>query len=113
MLHIKEYEENLIFNCMLEEFNIEDVNNVLTHIMLRPEKSFIVNLSGVSKIKNTTLKFLKKITKTNKISLCNLEAEVFAAINLLNYDKSFNIYPNEESSIIKTLEFKNRKFKVV
>lgn len=113
MNKVREHNENIIFRCKTDELNIKDIESVKKLMDIQPEKPVIVNLSGVSKIKNTTLGLLNKIAEQNKLSLCSLEADVFAAINLLNYDKKFNIYPDEESSIVKAPELKNRRFKVV
>jgi len=113
MLNIREHNENIIISCNTEKLETDDVVKMKDFLLKQPEKSIVVNLSGVSKIKSTTLGLLKKVAEQNAVSLCSLDADVFAALNLLNYDKNFSIFPDEESSIIKAPELKNRRFKVV
>ena len=113
MLHISEHNENIVFKCKSEELKSDDVKGVLELMEKMPEKTAVVNLSGVSKIKKTTLNLLKTVSQQNQLSLCSLDADIFAVINLLNYDKYFNIYPDEISSIEKKPELKNRRFKIV
>ena len=82
-----------------------------------PSSPFIV-ISAIKTSQRLTTKekeqiCKKSISEQNKLSLCSLEADVFAVINLLQYDKAFSIYPNEESGVDGKNELINRRFKVV
>lgn len=113
MIQIRENEEKIVLRCNETIFGLEDIKDLEQMVQSKPEKKVVVNLEGVSSIKNSALSLLKKISEQNKLSLCSLDADIFAVINLLNYDKAFNIYPTEISSIEEKNELINRRFKVV
>lgn len=112
MIQVRENNENIIFQCE-DELNINDVENVKRFIKEQEKKPIVINLKGVSSVKNSTLNVLKEIAEQNKLSLCSMDADIFAAINLLKYDSFFHIFPNEESVFEDKYELKNRRFKVV
>ena len=112
MIQVRENDENIVFQCE-KELNINDVECVKNFIKNEEKKSIVINLKGVSSVKNSTLNVLKEIAEQNKLSLCSLEADIFAAINLLKYDNVFHIFPNEESVFEDKYELKNRRFKIV
>ncbi len=112
MIRIRDTQEKLICDCG-HELEPEDVAMV-KHIVSATEKNrVIMNMEKVSSVKNNTLTLLKEISEQNKLSLCNLDADIFAVLNLLNYDDYFSIYPCEESCIEDKFELKNRRFKIV
>ena len=112
MIQVRENNENIIFQCE-NELNINDVESVKKFIAEQGNKSVVINLEGVSSIKNTALNVLKEIAEQNKLSLCSVDADVFAVMNLLKYDKVFHFFPNEESVVEDKYELKNRRFKIV
>ena len=113
MIQVRENENNIVLKCSQTNFNTADVSMLEKVVEQNPQKRVVVNLEGVSSVKNSTLSILKKISEQNKLSLCSLDADVFAVINLLQYDKAFSIYPNEESGVDGKNELINRRFKVV
>lgn len=112
MIQVRENNENIVFQCE-EELNINDVENVKKIINNEEKKPIVINLKGVSTVKNSTLNILKEIAEENSLSLCSLDADIHAVINLLKYDNVFHIFPNEESAFEDKYELKNRRFKIV
>lgn len=112
MIQIRENEENIIFQCE-NELEVRDVENVKKIIAKQKQKPIVINLKGVSTIKNSALNILREIAQQNRLSLCSLDADIYAAMNLLKCDNFFHIFPNEESVFEDKYELKNRRFKVV
>ena len=112
MIQIREKDERIIFQCD-KTLEMSDVVDVKEFIEKQREKQVVINLEGVSSIKNSTLKVLKEIAEQNKLSLCSLDADVHALLNIMNYDNVFHIFPTEESVFEDRYELKNRRFKVV
>jgi len=112
MIQIREKDERIIFQCntTLEMSDVVDVKEIIEK---QREKQIVINLEGVSSVKNSTLKVLKEIAEQNKLSLCSLDADVYALLNIMNYDNVFHIFPTEESVFEDRYELKNRRFKVV
>ncbi len=113
MIHIRDFDENLIIKTSTTELKQEDIKALNECVKKNFEKRVVVNMENVSEVKTTALNELKKVAEQNKLSLCSLEADMHAVINLLKYDKSFCIYPTEESSMQDRYELKTRRFKVV
>ena len=112
MIQIRENNENIIFQCE-QSLEMSDVVNVKEIISTQREKPIVINLEGVSSVKNSTLKVLKEIAEQNKLSLCSVDADIYALLNILKYDNVFHIFPTEESVFEDKYELKNRQFKVV
>lgn len=113
MISVRDKQQKKVFNCCADTFDVGDALYIQKKAHNSPQNTIVVNLEGVSSIKNNSLELLKDISKQNELSLCSLDADVFAVMNLLCYDKYFKIYPNEESSLDETNELKNRRFKIV
>lgn len=113
MLYIREKDDNIVFKSATNNLCSRDVLTIKEALEKEEDKKGILNMDGVLDINTTTLGTLKKVAQENKLSLCALDADIFAVINLLNYDKDFQIYPTEQNSFEDKYEMKNRQFKVV
>lgn len=113
MIQIRAKNDRIVFRCNEKELAFNDVQEVKNIVEKKKEIKAVVNLEGVSSVKSATLSLLKKISEQNKLSLCSLEADIFATLNLLEYDKSFHIFPTEECYFEDMNELVNRRFKVV
>ncbi len=112
MLYIREKDNNIVFESAAKNLCSDDVL-MIKEALEQDEKNGVLNMDGILEVKTTTLGTLKKVAQENKLSLCALDADIFAVINLLNYDKDFQIYPTEQNSFEDKYEMKNRQFKVV
>lgn len=70
------------------------------------------DMKSVNNIKESFLNFIKQKSQNQKISLFNLNAEIIALLDIINYDKYVYIYNDESDFINNTHSIVNRQFKV-
>ena len=73
-------------------------------------KTIALDLQHVECMCAEFLDFLKENSNRKKISLINLQAELFALLNLTEYDKFTNIFLNEIDYIEQKRALINRRF---
>lgn len=59
------------------------------------EKSVALNLQNVEVISNEFFEFIKKFAQIRKISLINIQSDIFVLLNLTCYDKYAKIFLND------------------
>lgn len=80
---------------------------------LPQNESVALNLQEVSYINAEFLEFLKESSNDRKISLINLQSEIFALLNLTKYDKFANIFLNDIDFIEQKRALLNRRFSLI
>lgn len=103
----------IIYVCKDTELNEKDVKKIKKVLKNNSQKELIVNLKKVSSIKQTILNHLKEISEENRLSLCCLNSDIMAVLNLLEYDAKFKLYLTEDNGLENKYEIKNRRFKLV
>jgi len=77
---------------------------------LLESKSVALDLQNVECICAEFLEFLKETSIQRKISLINLQSELFVLLNLTEYDKFTHIFLNEIDYLEQKRALINRKF---
>lgn len=72
-----------------------------------------LNLENVDYICVEFLEFLKDNSKRRKLSLLGLQSEIFALLNLTNYDNFANIFLSDLDFIKQKRILKTRRFSVL
>ena len=78
-----------------------------------PTKNVALNLKQFKFFNPQFIDIIKDLTSKKIISLTNTPLEVHALINLLQYDKYFDIYIDDESFLKDKHKIINRKFRIV
>jgi len=76
-------------------------------------KPIALNLQEVDYICIEFLELLKRTSRNRKISLINLQAELFVLLNLTKYDKFAHIFLNDFDFIQQKRALLNRRFAVI
>lgn len=72
-----------------------------------------LNMQNVNFINEDFLIFLKQSSADRKISLMNLQSELYVLLNLTNYDKYAKIFISENDFLDNKRAIINRKFSVL
>lgn len=76
-------------------------------------KDIALNLQDVDYVCVEFLDFLKKTSTHRKISLTNIQAEIFVLLNLTKYDKFAHIFLNDIDFTQQKRRLLNRRFAVL
>lgn len=80
---------------------------------LPASKPVALNLQDVDYICVEFLDFLKRTSSNRKISLINMQAEIFVLLNLTKYDKFAHIFLNDIDFALQKRALLNRRFAIM
>ena len=76
-------------------------------------KNIALNLQNVDNVCVEFLDFLKETSEQKKLSLINLQSELFVLLNLTRYDEFAHIFLNDIDFIEHKRALLNRRFSVI
>lgn len=76
-------------------------------------KNIALNLQHVESFCAEFLEFLREFSKQNKLSVINLQAELFVLLNLTQYDEFAHIYLTDTDFVESKRALLNRRFSVI
>lgn len=77
------------------------------------EKRIGINLKNVSSLEPQFLEFIKKTSETEKLSIFNVDNEVYLLLFITKHDKHVSIYLNEEDFCADKNSIVYRRLKIV
>lgn len=91
--------------------NIIEFKRLLTSKVL--SRRVAINMKNISTVSHDFLELLKEVALTQKISLINIDTNIYLMLFILKYDQHVNLYLDSNDFIAEKNMMLHRRFKLI